>query len=228
MNELIESMVFEQDGVPVTTSLKVAEYFKKNHFDVLKSIKILECSKEFTDRNFAVSEYKDSTGRKLPMYYITRDGFMFLCMGYTGPKAAKIKEDYIKAFNCMEEYIHTQTIPITVVDDWFKINYKHLDKWYMGYMRDGWRRLFKNSKKMNREKAELLMRYDDQFLYQKEIAKLLDVSVETLRKFKKAQTKIYDFKFFKEVQEPLFLKQAKEAAKQVPAPVNSQITGGEK
>jgi hypothetical protein len=37
------------------------------------------------------------------MYEMTHDGFSFLCMGFTGPKAAHWKELYIKAFNAMKE-----------------------------------------------------------------------------------------------------------------------------
>ena len=29
------------------------------------------------------------------MYELTRDGFVFLCMGFTGKKAAEFKEQYI-------------------------------------------------------------------------------------------------------------------------------------
>ena len=42
------------------------------------------------------------------MYYITRDGFMFLVMGFTGKTAAKWKEAYIKAFNEMEAKIRAE------------------------------------------------------------------------------------------------------------------------
>nr|WP_277668545.1 Rha family transcriptional regulator [Caproiciproducens galactitolivorans] len=38
---------------------------------------------------------------------MTRDGFMFLVMGYRGKKAAAIKEAYIKQFNEMEAFIRT-------------------------------------------------------------------------------------------------------------------------
>lgn len=37
------------------------------------------------------------------MYLITRDGFTLLAMGYTGEKAMKFKEAYIKQFNAMEK-----------------------------------------------------------------------------------------------------------------------------
>ena len=36
---------------------------------------------------------------------MTRDGFMFLVMGYRGKKAARIKETYIKRFNSMENFL---------------------------------------------------------------------------------------------------------------------------
>ena len=105
MNAIVnfDSLVDSQKGMPTTTSLRVAEVFKKNHRDVLRAIKKLECSQEFTERNFALSEYIDKTGRKLPYYNITKDGFVFLAMGFTGKEAARFKEDYINAFNWMQE-----------------------------------------------------------------------------------------------------------------------------
>ncbi len=37
------------------------------------------------------------------MFNITRDGFSFLAMGFTGKKAAEFKERFIAAFNAMEQ-----------------------------------------------------------------------------------------------------------------------------
>lgn len=92
----------------VTSSLMVAEYFGKRHKDVLRSISMLECSTEFNQRNFAPVTYKDAKGEQRPMYYMTRDGFTFLAMGFTGKVAAKFKEAYINAFNEMEELLRKQ------------------------------------------------------------------------------------------------------------------------
>jgi Rha family phage regulatory protein len=69
------------DQKAVTTSLIISDAFEKNHRDVLRAISKLECSKEFTERNFAPSGYMDSTGRTLPMFNITRDGFSLLATG---------------------------------------------------------------------------------------------------------------------------------------------------
>jgi len=98
-------LVFEKEGKPLTTSLKVAEYFEKRHADVLRDIEALDCSPEFTQRNFALSYYKDESGKKNKMMFMTFDGFIFLVMGYRGKKAARLKESYINAFNSMAAFI---------------------------------------------------------------------------------------------------------------------------
>ncbi|HAK5377514.1 TPA: Rha family transcriptional regulator, partial [Salmonella enterica] len=91
------------DGKVVTSSLAVADYFIKRHDNVIQKIKNLECSSKFAALNFKESEYTDVSGRKLPCYNITRDGFAFLAMGFTGKRAAQFKEAYINAFNQMEK-----------------------------------------------------------------------------------------------------------------------------
>ncbi|WP_250209152.1 Rha family phage regulatory protein, partial [Escherichia coli] len=98
------------DGQAVTSSLAVANFFSKRHDDVLKKIRTLECSASFTSRNFSVSDYTDCTGRKLPCYQITRDGFAFLAMGFTGKRAAQFKEAYINAFNQMEKQLSNPSV----------------------------------------------------------------------------------------------------------------------
>ncbi|MCF4058582.1 Rha family transcriptional regulator, partial [Escherichia coli] len=99
------------NGRAVTSSLAVAEYFRKPHKDVLAKISRLDCSAEFTERNFSPSEYTDSTGRKLPMYQITKNGFLFLVMGFTGKKAAAFKEAYIAEFDRMEKELRQNNAP---------------------------------------------------------------------------------------------------------------------
>lgn len=92
-------------GKVVTSSLAVADYFHKPHEDVLAKISRLDCSVEFTERNFSLSKYTDVTGRKLPCYHITKNGFAFLAMSFTGKRAARFKEAYINAFDQMEKQL---------------------------------------------------------------------------------------------------------------------------
>lgn len=75
-----------------TSSLNVAEVFGKQHKHVLRDIEKLDCSKDFTESNFGLSDYKDPTGRTLKKHLMSKDGFIFLAMGYTGKKAAQFRE----------------------------------------------------------------------------------------------------------------------------------------
>lgn len=109
--EMVNLVKIENSQV-VTTSLKIAEIFGKSHAHVLRDIKALECSDSFRKSNFGLSyiikQLPNNGSKQLPMYYITRDGFMFLVMGFTGKTAAKWKEAYIKAFNEMEAKIRAE------------------------------------------------------------------------------------------------------------------------
>ncbi|ECA4676437.1 peptidase, partial [Salmonella enterica subsp. enterica serovar Weltevreden] len=102
------------NGQAVTSSLAVADYFIKRHADVIRKIESLECSTLFRKRNFAftsISVNQPNGGtRKLPCYQITRDGFAFLAMGFTGKRAAQFKEAYINAFNQMEKQLSTPSV----------------------------------------------------------------------------------------------------------------------
>ena len=93
-------------GQPVTTSLKVAEAFDREHKNVLRDIKNLECSPEFRRLNFEqMAHYRANpvTGGQTaaPYYELTKNGFLFLAMGFTGQKAATLREGYIRAFDEM-------------------------------------------------------------------------------------------------------------------------------
>ena len=109
---MLEVMIkkINKEEVTVATSLDVAETFNKRHSDVLRDIDNLNCSKEFTERNFALSSYKDASGKSNKMQYMTRDGFTILVMGYTGEKAMKFKEAYINQFNNMEKLLHEKFV----------------------------------------------------------------------------------------------------------------------
>ena len=99
---LVEIIGKRNEEKLITTSLQVAEVFEKEHARVLRDIRELSCSEDFRNGNFAKSSYINSQNKKQPMYQIAKDGFALLVMGYTGEKAMKFKEDYIKAFNKME------------------------------------------------------------------------------------------------------------------------------
>lgn len=106
----IDDAVFIQDQQVKTTSLKVAEVFAKQHKDVLRKIESLDCSPEFTSAHFCAHvqtiEIGNGATRESKYYEMTKDGFMFLVMGFTGAAAAKIKEAYINTFNQMAAMLY--------------------------------------------------------------------------------------------------------------------------
>lgn len=91
------------------SSLELSQVFEKRHDRILRAIRNLP-QDFFTECNFALSEYTDKTGRILPMYKITRDGFSLLVMGFTGEKAYRWKIEFIKAFNMMEAELRKKQI----------------------------------------------------------------------------------------------------------------------
>lgn len=94
-----------EKGQNVTTSLIIAEAFGKEHNKVCRDIENLDCPPEFNVANFGVISFRDSMNREQRAYEMTKDGFSFLVMGYTGSKAARFKVDFITEFNKREEML---------------------------------------------------------------------------------------------------------------------------
>lgn len=103
-NENILTLVYENEkGVDITTSLIVAKVFGKEHKNVLRDIESLSCSESFRVLNFEHTPYvHPQNGQTYKMYTMTKDGFSFLVMGYTGEKAGEFKERFINEFNKRE------------------------------------------------------------------------------------------------------------------------------
>lgn len=113
MQQSTQLVITYQDKI-TTTSMIVAEIFQKDHKNVLRDIQNLECSPEFRELNFELSSYKTSQNKSQPMYFITKDGFMMLAMGFTGEKAAKFREAFIAAFNKMEKALFAAKTPVLI------------------------------------------------------------------------------------------------------------------
>lgn len=103
------NLVIIQNRQAVTTSLQVAESFEKRHDNVLREIegllKIEEAQKYFQEGTYEHPQNK----QQYRMYYMNRDGFTLLAMGFTGQKAMQFKLAYIQAFNEMERQITQPT-----------------------------------------------------------------------------------------------------------------------
>lgn len=107
---LVEIAKINHEECTVVSSLDIAETFGKEHRRVLQDIREIGCSEEFRLHNFVQSFYENSQGKQQPMFFVTRDGFVLLAMGYTGELAMRFKEAYIKQFNAMENALRGKLI----------------------------------------------------------------------------------------------------------------------
>ena len=104
-------LVVIQNRQAVTTSLQVAESFEKRHDHILRDIEALKKDVPNFGEMFHESETPDSYKRMRKTYYMNRDGFTLLAMGFNGKKALEFKLKYIQAFNQMEQTLLEQPQP---------------------------------------------------------------------------------------------------------------------
>lgn len=106
-------IVIENDQ-PITTSRNVAEIFSKRHDHILRDIDELKENMRVTQNwgdLFHETTYTHSQNKQqYREYYMTKDGFTLLAMGFTGQQALEFKLAYIDQFNQMEEHIKQQQI----------------------------------------------------------------------------------------------------------------------
>lgn len=102
------SLVVLHNKNVVTSSIHVAESFGKEHRNVLRDIEGL-LKIEHTQELFYESTYTHPQNKQsYRMYYMNRDGFTLLAMGFTGKEALQFKLKYIQAFNEMEKQLTQQ------------------------------------------------------------------------------------------------------------------------
>lgn len=107
MNELVTVKSDEA----VCDSIQIAAHFGKRHDRVLRAIdNLVESLPKNGERNmFKLGNRVANDGQNHRMYYMNRDGFSLLVMGFTGKKALEWKLQYINAFNQMEAFIKEKT-----------------------------------------------------------------------------------------------------------------------
>lgn len=126
MDKIIKELIEVKKQQAVTTSVKVAKHFGKRHEKILTKIdRLLDdsltqnevqdstqisiiddiidltISLEEVKNMFFESSYKGKDGKEHRMYFMNKDGFSLLVMGFTGRRALQWKLNYIKAFDKM-------------------------------------------------------------------------------------------------------------------------------
>ena len=94
----------------VTSSQIIAAYFNKEHRNVLADIRAILAAENSAAKFFYTASFLNR-GKRYPMYFMNRDGFSLLAMGFTGKKALEWKIRYIQAFNEMEKKLKEQENP---------------------------------------------------------------------------------------------------------------------
>ena len=107
----MKNLVFEFNNQAVVSSRIVAKHFGKKHCNVLQSIEQLVKTEKSVLAFYDKHCYKvQGQYRSYPEYYMNRDGFMLLVMGFTTKPAMQVKVAFIRAFNEMEEKLKGKNI----------------------------------------------------------------------------------------------------------------------
>lgn len=80
----------------------------------MQSIDNLIAENSAVETMFKISSYKSNNGQSYRKFYMNRDGFSLLAMGFTGKEALEWKLQYIKAFNQMENFIREKSTQVWV------------------------------------------------------------------------------------------------------------------
>ena len=109
MNQLT---ILNENGQLVVSSRQISESFNKRHDNVISKIDFIMSNwvkdtdlKNKVSKYFLEDTYNDESGKSNKQYLLTRDGFSFVVMGFTGREADIWKTKYIEAFNAMEQSI---------------------------------------------------------------------------------------------------------------------------
>lgn len=109
MNELT---IINYNGAEVVDSREVAEMTGRNHKELLRDIRnYAEILENSIERNFALndffieSNYKDSIGRTLPCFLLTKKGCDMVANKMTGEKGVLFTAAYVTAFEKMRKAV---------------------------------------------------------------------------------------------------------------------------
>jgi len=108
---MIQDLVTTDGCEAYTTSMVIAQRFDKKHFHVLAAYDAqfsydpgsskaeIQALENFRESNFRCTNYADRQGKNQRILQMTRDGFSFLVMGFTGTKVSAWKVRFLQAFN---------------------------------------------------------------------------------------------------------------------------------
>ncbi|KMZ42541.1 MULTISPECIES: Rha family transcriptional regulator [Bacillales] len=115
----MQTLVFIENGRPVTDSLTIADVFQKDHRNVLRDIeiqieKLIEAGeREWGLLNFEQTRYQHFQNKQwYPKYNMTEEAFTLVAMSYVTPEAMKMKITFIQEFKKMREQLASNIVPL--------------------------------------------------------------------------------------------------------------------
>lgn len=110
--------VFQYNDVDVIESRQVAKMIEKTHAHLMRDIEsYAKIISDSTESNFGLSDffiessYKDSTGRTLPCYLLTKKGCDMVANKTTGKKGVLFTAAYVTAFEEMRKNQELFNVP---------------------------------------------------------------------------------------------------------------------
>lgn len=105
--------VYTRNGTVYASSRDVAAFFGKRHDNVLKAVEDAIATLPTEGLlNFKETTYtRPQNGQTYRMYEVTKDGFVYVTMGFTGKTALAFKVRYIEEFNRMEAQLKMPQAP---------------------------------------------------------------------------------------------------------------------
>lgn len=100
------------------SSIEISEISGKSHNDVLKAIRKMETAwKKVTEGNFSLSEYSDKSGRKLPMFELTKRECLYVATKFNDEARARliIRWDELEQYQAAPQLAQRASIPIDEV-----------------------------------------------------------------------------------------------------------------
>jgi Rha family phage regulatory protein len=123
IRDLVKISQLGGESKPATTTVIISQLFDREHKNVVQAVQNLIKDSGLTELNFKLSEYTDSTGRKLKMYILDETFTSLLLMGFTGKKAIKWKLAYIEEFQRMRKQQYKESRVVrTAFDDPAELN----------------------------------------------------------------------------------------------------------
>jgi Rha family phage regulatory protein len=121
MEENKQLAVFEINGKPAMSSVKVAALVEKEHKNLLRDIRnyidILDSSDLSSGDFFKEHTYLNDQNKELPCYMITRQGCEMIANKMNGKKGVIFTAKYVKRFEAMEQQILANNKDSYMIDD---------------------------------------------------------------------------------------------------------------